>query len=392
MDKLNFGIIGMGKRGTRMLDLMMKTGLANPKAICDISSEKLDSFAPYKDKNICFYTDYRRLLEDKSIDALFITTPDRTHGEVLFAALRAGKHVICEKPLEISEEKINEILQKCQNCGSVIALGYVLRYSALFAKVKQLIKEGAIGRVISVNAVDNINYGGYAFFHDWHRLRENTTSLLLQKASHSLDIINWLVDSRPAKVAAFGGLDVFGRGGAMSYFGREAEPALHCADCERSADCPESIENMEKTKGIKWSDQWPDSCVFSSEIDVDDNQSLIIQYENNAKLSYTLNQFAAKYKREYNLIGNIGQLRFDDVSNKIVVTSRQNNDMATYEVANSEAHGGGDEGLLKDFLHCCRTGETPLANLKSGAVSALLALGAQKSIDENRIVTIEYNF
>jgi predicted dehydrogenase len=392
MQKLKMGMVGLGLRGRSTLDLILKSGLADVAAVCDAAPGRLDDYAALREQGAALYTDTRALLEDKNVDALFIATPDGTHGELLSAALRAGKHAVCEKPLEITEEKINAVVGEARGCDRVVALGYVLRYAPLFRKVKELVSEGAIGRVLSVNAVDNICYGGYAFFHDWHRCRKNVTSLLLQKASHSLDVVNWLVDSRPVRVAAFGGLDVFGREGALRFLGKEADPSLHCAECERAAECPESLVNFERVRGSRWMEHWPDSCVYSSEVNVDDNQALIVQYENSARLSYTLNQFTPEYKREYNLIGDVGQLRFDDVTKKIIVTNRENKNRITYEIADLDGHGGGDEGLLRNFVQCCRTGEKPVACLESGAVSALLALAAQRSIDEKRMVTIDYTF
>ena len=362
----NFGIIGMGNRGRGMFQLLKKNRLSNPAAVCDTGPERLSDF---QKKGVRIYKDYHDLLNDKNIDAVFITTPDFTHGEILDAAVRAGKNAICEKPLEITEEKLRKVLSTCGKSGRTVAVGYVLRYAPLFQKAKELVKNGAIGRLISVNAVDNINYGGYAFFHDWHRRRENVTSLLLQKATHSLDIVDWLVDSDPVRVAAFGGLDLYGSKGAERYLGHKAPAGLRCGNCEKEEECPDSILNMERVHGIKWQDNWPDSCVYADEVSVDDNQSLIVQYRNGVKLTYLLNQFTPGYKREYSLIGDKGQLRFDDESKMIKITERASRNTANYTVFPALGHGGGDEGLVLDFLRCCRTGEKPVANLESSAAA-----------------------
>lgn len=398
MKDINFGIIGMGTRGKFMFDLIQKYEGTQVVAVCDNSPARL---AEYRLSNssgndgktaITAYPDYQSLIADKRVDAIYISSMDSTHGEILIAALKAGIHTICEKPLEITEEKISAILTQAKESNCVVALGYVLRYAPLFKKVKEIVAQGIIGRIVNVHAIDSISYGGYAFFHDWHRRKENITSLLLQKASHSLDVITWLVDSRPVAVASFGGLDTFGEAGAYRELGGKAPETLRCGECDKKRSCPESILNRDRVKGINWQNNWPDSCVYNSEIDVDDNEVIIIKYQNNVKVSYCLNEFSPDYKRQYTLVGDKGQLEFDDVSNVITVTFRDSKNRLTYTVNTLNIHSGGDEGLLEDFVECCKSGERPVASLEQGAISALLALNAQKSIDEERIVRVQYDF
>ena len=389
MNKLKFGIIGMGNRGKYIYSLIQNHQQSEVTAVCDNNPDKL---LAYHIDGIGVFNNFIDVINNSNVDAVFITTPDNTHGEIMTSAINFGKHIICEKPLEISENEINRILKQAQTKPNVIALGYVLRYSQLFQMVKRVVESGIIGRVINVHAVDNISYGGHAFFHDWHRRRDNITSLLLQKASHSLDIINWLVNSRPSSVAAFGGLNVFGGVGALRVFGKEVDDNLCCSNCKIERQCEESLINCERVRNIKWRDNWPDSCVYNNEVDVDDNQVIIIKYENDAKASYTLNQFSPSYKREYILYGDKGRLQFDDVSNKAIVTFRNSSNKNIYEVSDLGGHGGGDVGLLEDFLDCCNTGKTPVASLEQSAVTSLVAIAAQKSIDEEQIVKITYKF
>lgn len=117
-----------------------------------------------------------------------------------------------------------------------------------------MLASGLIGQVIMADVIDHVQYGGYAYFHDWHRTRAKSTSLLLQKATHSLDLVNWYLDSRPEKVVAFGDLMVFGEVGAYKKFGQPVANDLHCANCPINETCEESIQNLAKEKKISWSD------------------------------------------------------------------------------------------------------------------------------------------
>lgn len=387
MKRINFGIIGVGKRGNEVgNNVLMKNPKINLLAVCDNDSNRLKD---WESKKIKAYKDYRELINDKDIDAVFITTPDNTHAEISIAALKSGKHVICEKPLEITKEKIMEILKEAKKHEKIFMIGYVLRYAATYKKMKQLVEDGIIGKVILAQATDNINYGGYAFYHDWHRERKYTNSLLLQKASHSLDILDWVIDSKPIKVCGFGGLDVFGAQGAVRVFGKTIGNNLKCSECSKITTCEESPINIYRMRGITWENGWPDSCVYTDTVDVDDNQVLIIKYANGVKATYTLCQFTPEYKREYTFIGEKGKLTADDKSNTITVTYRGSKEVDSYKVLPGEGHGGGDEGLIEDFIECYNSGKRPVASVEDGAISALLALAAQESIEKNEVINVK---
>lgn len=387
MDKINFGIIGMGNRGSYIGKYVFPNNShINLAAVCDGKDSTLEE---WKEKKVRTYKHYEELLSDEEIDAVFITTPDGTHAEIAIRALKAGKHVICEKPLEITEEKILSIVKAAKEHNKIFMLGFVLRYAPLFIKIKELIASGIVGTLIMCEARDNINYGGFSYFHDWHRERRHSESLLLQKATHSLDILNWMIDSYPKKVAGFGSLDVFGEKGAMKIFGHPVDKALKCSECSKQKECEENIENVYRLGKAARREQWPDACLYASEIDVQDNQSLIIKYDNGVKANYNLCLFTPEYKREFIFIGDKGKLVADDKSKTITVAFRNTKDVISYEVPNEGVHGGGDERLMEDFINCYYHNKKPIASLKDGAISALLALAAQKAIDQEQIVEVK---
>lgn len=380
---IGFGIIGLGNRGYKYaLRTIQNHPECHLEMVCDVGGKHFEFFP-----DVPHTTDYHEVLANPAVDAVFIATPDDTHAEIVLAAVEAHKHILCEKPLEVDREKILLLESVLKDYDKVFEVGYVLRYARSFQKVKDVIKSGVIGDVVMIQATDHVQYGGYAYFHDWHRLRSKSTSLLLQKATHTLDILNWYVDSKPQNVVAFGGLTTMGKPGALKKFGHEVDPNLHCGDCPISETCEESIQNLAREKKINWDPNWPDSCVFNSEVDVDDHQTVMVNYRNGVKMTYQLCQFAAYYKREFHIFGSKGELSFDDVSNEITVHDRLKPEVVTYQNNFIETEmEPGDREQLQDFLTAIATGKAPVANLESSVTAGLLALDAQRSIDEGIMV------
>lgn len=384
--KINIAVIGLGNRGSKFaLHTLIPHAEIDVTMVTDLYGNHFDEFEQLGIKTTKNPMD---VFQNDDVDAVFIATPDGTHGDYILEAIKHDKHIIVEKPLEITEAKIKEIEHALIGFEKVFMVGYVLRYAPLYAKAQSLLASGIIGNIYLANGIDHIHYGGYAFFHDWHRRQETAQSLLLQKSSHSLDILNWLIDSTPTQVMGFGGLEVFGEKGAIKKFGKPNDEPRFCHSCELQYVCEESIYNIKKHKNISWQDDWPDRCVFDSEIDVDDHQALLIHYQNNTKLTYSISQFSAFYRREFSFIGDKGELAFDDESNTIRVYDRIKRETLTYQIEDSGNHSGGDDEMLLEFIECVRTSLKPRSNLESSAAVTRLVIAAQESIKQNKLIEI----
>ncbi len=388
MEKVNMGVIGLGNRGSKFgKNIIMNSPNANLVAVCDTDKKRFDFF---NGCDMAFYDNYDDFFNHSNLDAVMIATPDNTHLDIAKKAVKAKKHIICEKPLEINIDRLIEFREVLKGYDKVFQVGYVLRYAPLYKKVKALIESDVIGDIIIGNAIDNIGYGGYAFFHDWHRKRENIQSILIQKASHSIDILNWIINEIPTNIVAFGGLNVFGENGLGKTFNDIVTNETRCKSCKHQYTCVESLVNRKSIKKINWNDEWPDYCVYAPEIDIDDNQTVMIQYKNKSRVNYILCEFAPDYKRQYEFIGTKGKLIFDDNSNTITVTYRENNNVDKYLIDSDNAiHSGGDMGLFQDFINACSAGTIPIANFESAFISSITCLKAQESIDKKQIIDIE---
>jgi predicted dehydrogenase len=157
-DKLNIGWIGVGTRGNAGIE-WLKTASGNDvklTAICDtydgyIARAK-DRVQTVWGNQPTAYKDYHKLLADKSIDAVFIMTPEHLHHDMTIAALRAGKHVYIEKPLAHTIEEGWDIIKEWEKAKKVVQVGTQNRSSSLYKKAKDLIAEGKIGDVHFVRA------------------------------------------------------------------------------------------------------------------------------------------------------------------------------------------------------------------------------------------------
>jgi predicted dehydrogenase len=157
-DKINIGWIGVGTRGYAGLD-WLHTAAGNDvqvSSICDTyqgyiarAQDRLQTIWGAKAKT---YTDYRELLGDKSIDAVYIMTPEHLHHDMTIAALRAGKHVYIEKPLAHTIEEGFDIVREWEKAKKIVQVGTQNRSSSLYKKAKELIGQGMIGDVHFVRA------------------------------------------------------------------------------------------------------------------------------------------------------------------------------------------------------------------------------------------------
>jgi predicted dehydrogenase len=231
--------------------------------------------------------------------------------------------------------------------------------------MKEIIESGVIGEVKAVWVRHFVGLGSDFYYHDWHAKRANTTSLLLQKGSHDLDMIHWLTGKYTKRTAAFGGLD---------YFGGDKPNELICPDCIEKEDCVEYMTGPRV------------QCAFRQEVDVEDNQTMIMELEGGIKASYLQCHFTPDYHRNYTVIGTEGRLENSEPEMKIWVKTRLSNSCReisdrTYDIKPATGtHGGADPVICKDFVDMCLDGKDPVAPPLAGRMSVAAGVCAARSI------------
>jgi myo-inositol 2-dehydrogenase / D-chiro-inositol 1-dehydrogenase len=208
-NEIAVGMIGVGNRGAYVMKGVMEQPGVRVAAVCDIKPDRLDKAATQAAKsNPRTHTDYRRLLEDRVIDAVFISTPCDLHVEMAIAAMQAGKHIYCEKPVGITAESIQRLLEVARkSSGKIFMAGQQMRSMERLAKTIERVHDGVAGEVIMVkaqrHASDDLAHDGPSA--DWFFDAKRSGDVIVEMAVHNLDVCNWVIGSRPQKAAGFGG-------------------------------------------------------------------------------------------------------------------------------------------------------------------------------------------
>lgn len=366
MTQLRIGIIGVGGRSTIVEYWHKPSGKSIVTGAADVSEKALGNFKKHVNPDAFVTTNYHELLAREDIDAVAILTPDHMHEEHAVAAFQAGKHVYLEKPLAITPESCDRILDAEKQSGKHLMIGFNMRYMPMYQTMKAIIDSGVIGDIKAVWVRHFVGLGGLFYYHDWHGTRANTTSLLLQKASHDFDVIHWLTGQYANKVSAFGSLD---------FYGGDMPNDLHCPDCELKDICTD----------VGWNDRL-NQCAFRKEIDVEDNNMVIMELDGGIKASYMQCHFTPDYSRNYTFIGTKGRLENDDVNNKVYVKTRKSGlweEMSdrVYNIKDTEGtHGGADPKICEDFVNLVLYNKQPLTTPFAGRMSVSVGCAATESI------------
>jgi predicted dehydrogenase len=215
-DPVRFGIIGTGTEGCTLLKFLATIPEGHCIANCDIYPPNLKKGVETIGSNPETYTEYRKMLERKDMDAVVIATPLNLHAQMVVDALNAGKHVFVEKTMYFKEEE-GDLIHKAMvdNPKLVLQVGLQRRSSLLYQVALEMIRKGALGKIMFVRAQWHRNNNWRRPVPDpklerlinWRMYKEYSGGLLAELASHQIDIANWAFDSVPISVYATGGID-----------------------------------------------------------------------------------------------------------------------------------------------------------------------------------------
>ena len=191
---VNFAIIGTGVIAQQHVLGIRSTASAELVAVCDMSQERASAFAAkHKIKKV--YTDYHILLSDPGIDAVCVCTPSGTHGQICMDAAKAGKHILCEKPIETKADKLDALIAEVEKHNVKMACVFQRRYETIPRQVKAALDSGEFGKVLMASAyLKYYRSPDYYKSAGWRATWEfDGGGCLMNQGIHGIDLISWLM-------------------------------------------------------------------------------------------------------------------------------------------------------------------------------------------------------
>ncbi len=344
--------------------------------------------------------DFDEMVEKTKPDVIIVTTVDGFHHKYVIRGMELGCDVITEKPMTIDAEKCQKIIDTQKSTGKNCKVTFNYRYSPPRSQVKDILMSGEIGDILSVDFHWLLNtQHGADYFRRWHSQKKFSGGLMVHKATHHFDLVNWWLSAIPVSVMAKGKREYYTpemakRIGLNSHHERchtcpEKDKCTFAMDLENSWGLKELYLENEKYDGY-----YRDRCVFRPDIDIEDSMTLAVEYDNKVQMSYSLNAFNAWEGYMVNFNGTKGRLEHQIVEQIYVSgtnTVQGGIEGATtrviplrgapkdYEPWSGEGgHGGGDQVMLDDiFLPEKKKDKYQrAADQRSGAYSILTGVAA----------------
>lgn len=370
----NIGLIGCGARLKSLLRHVPGIGSnIRVTAVCDPSRQAAEQAKKEFNPKARVYHNHSDLSASADVDWVFIGSFNCFHREHAVTALMAGKNVFCEKPLATSIADSKAILKACEKSGRIFCVGFTLRYSPHYRRIKQLITENAVGRIISMefNETLHIDHGGY-IHSNWRRFTNLAGTHLLEKCCHDMDLAIWMLDSIPRRVASFGGLNFFvpENRGYVKKLGKapNGRPAFS-----------------------SWEQPGPRINPFTAKKDIIDNQVAILEFNNNVRATFHTNCCTNIQERRMYICGTEGTMRADIVNGLIELAPiRYNTEIERIRTNVHGGHGGGDEILGRELADAILKDNPPPTTVYDGLKSAVTCFGIDKAMESGKVVDMAH--
>ncbi len=387
--------------------------------LCDINPGRLDYGKGFIGVTCPTFTRFDEMMKTTRPDLLIVTTVDSTHHEFIVKGLNMGADVLTEKPMTTDEVKCRQILEAERKSGRKLIVGFNYRWAPHFTKLKELLTTERVGRLTSVDFHWYLNtYHGASYFRRWHGLRDKGGTLLVHKATHHFDLLNWWIDSDPLEVYAYGELEHYGANNAFR--GEKCRGCPHKDKCEFFWDITQNKTYMDLYVANEEYDGYiRDNCLWRKEVDIYDKMAVQIKYANDVQVSYSLTTYSPyegwriafngfdgridswegiPWRREERI--NQAELHAQEMSQEEQKKAAAYDEVMVmdnfgdYELIKiprtGGGHGGGDSRLQDKIF---RNPDAPdpyrhSAGSRDGAMSILIGIAARKSIEEQRPVKI----
>ena len=423
MEKTRYAQVGTGGRARMYYEAIATTykDINQLVAFCDLSKTRMDYANSVIEKlganrvNEYLPHEFEKMIEETKPNVIIVTSIDRTHDDYIVRAMEMGCDVITEKPITTDERRAQRIIDAAKKTGRHIRVAFNYRYAPYHTKIRELIRDGAIGKPFQVHFEWLLNTThGADYYRRWHSCKLNSGGLLVHKATHHFDLVNFWLNTDPKRVYALGSLNFYGKEAAEK---RGVEKFYYrCYGSEIAKNDPFAIdmESNETLKALyldaeKDSGYIRDRSVFRDDISIEDTMNVIVSYKNGVQMSYSLFSFSPWEGFNVAINGSNGRIEYTALEKPYINAGGDRNvEGATvfhkirvcpmfgeaYEVQVEKregGHGGGDPALLDDiFLQNPPYDEFHrAADYKDGIKSALVGIAANKSIASSFPVDID---
>ena len=418
-----YAVVGCGSRGRMYTDAIWKAHRSTSELVglCDTNPGRLAyhsrraAEAKVKAPRTYLASEFDRMLRDQRPDVLIITTPDVVHSDYLVRALDAGIDVITEKPMTTDASKVQAILDATKRNRRHARVTFNYRYAPYRTQIKEMLMAGEIGDILSVDFTWLLNtVHGADYFRRWHSNKAISGGLMVHKATHHFDLINWWLSDVPVSVQATGKREFYTPKMARR-LGLQG-PHQRCLTCPEKDKCTFHLDLKKEAsmralylEAEKYDGYFRDQCVWRPEIDIEDTMNVIVGYAGGATLSYSLNAFNAweGYNLAFN--GTKGRIEHTLVESAFVAGSEaqaregSREKIFTRIIPNRGAprdivprtgeggHGGGDEVMLRDIFDPDAPADPLMrsADERSGAWSTLIGIAANRCFETGQPTRIE---
>ncbi|MDB4582407.1 Gfo/Idh/MocA family oxidoreductase [Draconibacterium sp.] len=421
--KKKIAMVGTGIRGISFWGKFLNEEYSDViefVGLCDINPGRLAFGKEYIGADCPVYTNFDEMLKKTDIDLLIVTTVDSTHDEFIIKGLDKGLTVASEKPMTTDEKKCQRIIDAQRRSKGKLINAFNYRYGKLFTKLKEILHSNEIGDLVSVDLNWYLNtYHGASYFRRWHGLREKGGTLLLHKAAHHFDLLNWFIGSDPVEIHAYGELEKYG---ANNPFRGE-----NCRKCDYKETCKfywdirtDNTAMKLYVANEKYDGYIRDNCLWRKEIDIFDKMAVQVKYANDVQVSYSLTTYSPFEGFRFAFNGKDGRLETsegipwrdsaqEDQSTlhekEMTQSTHSNAELKYHEIVSQrnfedykriefpfvrKGHWGGDKIMFDEIFRGIKLYPelNHASDVRDGSMAVLIGIAARKSIDEQRPVRI----
>ena len=405
-------MLGAGNRG---FDAYGNWALVHPErlkfvGIADSDPAKLERFGiTHNIPPGHRFSSWQDLLAANLAPTAFIALPDQLHETAAISTLEAGYHLLLEKPVASTLEGTMRVAMAAEKSGKVVMLGYVLRHTPFFEKVREIVRSGQLGKIVTLEWRENVSsiHMSHSFVRGNWRNGATSSPMILAKCSHDLDLLGWVTGKRIAHVSSFGNLEYFRHENAP-----EGVPERCLDGCPIEETCVFHAAKIYLTASTEWPSRTITTdlslegrrlalettnygrCVYKAGNDVVDNQVVSFAFEDGGTGTLTMHGHSSVEGRAIRIDGSQATLRgiFRNDRQEIRIEPHDleamnsgRGEVVEIEVS-KDGHGGGDAGLSEAFVRAVLEQSREATN--SILESHLLAFAIERARLENRVVNM----